>query len=497
MSVDTFLRAAELERIAQTRVDGIAVETPRYPRQLQQRICHIGVGGFHRAHQALVLHRLLQQGLAAGWGLCGIGLRSADRALIEALGAQDHLYSLWEVEGDTRRVTVIGSIMDFLDASEDSAAAVALLADAATRIVSLTVTEAGYCLGADGELDATHPDIAHDLVHSARPRSAPGLLVAGLAARRAAGLGGFTLMSCDNLIANGERLRSAVLGLATRLDPALSQWIEAQASFPCSMVDRITPAADAARSARLCADWGVQDRAPVVCEPWLQWVVEDHFVAGRPPFEQAGVVFSDAVPRYEEMKVGLLNGGHSAISHLGLLLGYQLVHEALGDPVIGGWHLRYMREVAQTLAPLPGVDYGDYQASLARRFANAAIEDRLLRLAMDSSTKFPQVLLPPLQKRLDAGLPADVLATAIALWILYLSTLASDSAAREAYVDHDRERLIALARAACQDGAVSAFLDAKLPIANAHAARFAAAVAAQLASLQQRGPREHLRTLTP
>ena len=497
MSAGIALRGATLERITGTTVDGSTVETPRYAPQLQHRICHLGVGGFHRAHQALVLHRLLQQGLAEGWGLCGIGLRAADRAMHEALQSQDGLYSLWELEGDARRVTVVGSIMDHLDASTDSAAAVALLADAGTRIVSLTVTEAGYCLDAAGALDAAHPDIVHDLAHPARPRSAPGLLVAALAARHAAGLAGFTAMSCDNLVGNGHRLQSAVLGLAARLDPALAQWIEAQASFPCSMVDRITPAADAARSARLCADWGVDDRIPVVCEPWLQWVMEDRFVAGRPPFEQAGVVFSHEVERYEDMKVGLLNGGHSAISHLGLLLGHTRVHEALADPLVRDWHLGYMREVAATLQPLPGVDYGAYQASLARRFANAAIEDRLLRLAMDSSTKFPQVLLPPAIRRLQAGQPVDRLATAIALWMVYLAGLTQDPAGHDAYVDHDRDGLVALAKTALAQKQADAFLASKLPLPPACAALFADTVTRQLRSLLQRGPRDHIRSLDP
>ncbi len=495
MSARLSLRASELERIARTAVDGTAVDTPRYTRQMQKRICHLGVGGFHRAHQALVLHRLLQQGLADGWGLCGIGLRAADRPMHQALQAQDGLYSLWELEGDQRRVTVVGSIMDHLDASDDSRAAVALLADADTLIVSLTVTEAGYCLDATGALDTLHPDIVHDLAHPARPRSAPGLLVAALAARRAAGIGGFTAMSCDNLVGNGHRLRAAVLGLATHLDPSLVPWIQAQASFPCSMVDRITPAADPARSARLCADWGLDDRIPVVCEPWLQWVMEDRFVAGRPPFEQAGVVFSDEVERYEDMKVGLLNGGHSAISHLGLLLGYTRVHEALADPLVRDWHLGYMQEVAATLQPLNRVDCHDYQASLARRFANAAIEDRLLRLAMDSSTKFPQVLLPPTIRRLQAGQTLDHLATAIALWIVYLAGLAQDPAQRREYVDHDSDGLIALAVAATASRQADAFLASKLSLPPALATPFADAVTRQLRSLLQRTPRDHIRSL--
>ncbi|HSW11261.1 MAG TPA: mannitol dehydrogenase family protein [Solimonas sp.] len=491
------LRPASLGRVADTTVDGAAIELPRYPRGLQRRICHIGVGGFHRAHQALVLHRLLQQGRGEGWGICGIGLRESDRAIHQALRAQDGLYSLWEVEGDTRRVTVVGSIMDHVDASADSAAAIAMMSDNITSIVSLTVTEAGYCLDGKGALDAEHPDIVHDLAHPARPRSAPGLIVAALAARRALGRGAFTLMSCDNLIENGQRLRSAVLGLAQLHDPALAAWIADSASFPCSMVDRITPAADPVRNQRLCRDWGVQDQALVMCEPWLQWVMEDHFVAGRPAFEEAGVVFSDQVRRYEEMKVGLLNGGHSALAQLGLLRGYQRVHDALADPLIRRWHAGYMQEVAAVLPPLAGMDFAAYQASLTQRFLNAALDDRLLRLAMDSSAKFPQVLLPPLLRRLDAALPVTHLATAIALWITYLAGLEHDAAGRQAYVDRDRDGLIAMAVATQTQDSAAAFLAVTLPLPASHAVHFGTAVDAQLRSLRRVGLAGHLQALQP
>lgn len=476
------------------RIDGMPLELPNYQRHLRQRICHIGVGAFHRAHQAHYLHRLLQQGDGEAWGLCGIGLRAADRATLDALREQDGLYSLWEIDESARRVSVIGSIMDQLDASTDCSAALALMADADTHIVSLTVTEAGYCLNGDA-LDENHVDIVHDLANPARPRSAPGLLVAALAARRAKGLQPFTALSCDNLVKNGERLRSAVLAFAHRVEPALARWIESEGSFPCSMVDRITPAMDATRRERLCDDWGVDDRVPVICEPWRQWIIEDHFVSGRPAFERVGVVFSDDVTRYEDMKVGLLNGGHSAISHLGLLLGYESVHEALADPVIRGWHAGYMDEVATTLLPLPDVDYDEYERALTRRFANAAIQDRLLRLAMDSSSKFPQVLLPPLLRRLDAGQSVDFLATAIALWMMYLDGLTRDEAARAAYVDHDVDRLIVLASRAVVERRPGAFLAATLPIAGARAAPFEASVRRQLLSLCEVGAKAHVAAL--
>ena len=478
------LRSASQAALTMLRVDGESVDWPHYQRQLTQRICHIGVGGFHRAHQAFVLHQLLQQGAAAGWGICGIGLRAADRAIHTALCEQDGLYSLWQVEGVHRRVTVVGAIMDHLDASEDAAPAIALLADAATRIVSLTITEAGYCLGGDGALDAQHPDIIHDLAHPQQPRSAAGLLVAGLAARRIAGGTGISLLSCDNFIANGERLRSAVLGFAEQRDPTLAQWIATQCSFPCSMVDRITPAIDPTRRADYCADWGVQDAALVMCEPWLQWVMEDHFVAGRPPFEKAGVQFSHEVARWEEAKVGLLNGGHSALAQLGLLRGHVGVHQALADPLVRQWHAGYLAEVADTLEPLDGLDNCDYQASLTRRFCNAALDDRLLRLAMDSSGKLPQVLTTPLCKRLDAGLAVPHLAMTMALWMHYL---ASTERSLADYVDRDREGLITRAIQGSATGDASAFIAHQLPLPTALASHFAMVVNQQLNALNHHG----------
>ena len=469
----------------------VPVEWPRYVRHCERRICHLGVGAFHRAHQAAYLHELLQQGDSDGWGLCGIALRASDAPLFKTLQAQDGLYSLWETDAAQRRVRVIGSIMDLVDAIEDRSAAVAVLADAATHIVSLTITEAGYCLDRHGELDTQHPDIAHDLAHPATPRSAPGVLVAALRARRAAGLGAFTLMSCDNLIGNGHRLHAAVLGLASRLDVGLADWIAQHASFPLSMVDRITPAADAARNTRLCAEWGVRDAALVMSEGWQQWILEDAFVAGRPAFERVGVVFSSDVPAYEAMKVGLLNGGHSAIAHLGLMLGYEQVHAAMANPQIANWLACYQREVASTLNAPQGVDLDLYSRDLVQRFSNPAIEDRLQRLAQDTSEKFRQALLPPLRHRLERGEPVDAMATAIALWLRYLSDLHKQADARAAYSDIDSDRLIALAAA----GEIPQLLSRVLPVPPAQAGTLLAAVSTQLASINRNGLEAHVAAL--
>lgn len=436
------LARATLGAIGQRQVDGTALVVPRYTIPEGRRICHLGVGAFHRSHQAFALHRLHQQARGQDWGIVGIGLRPADRAVHEALVAQDGLYSLWTLDGASRSVEIVGAIVGHIDACRDGAAALEVLAAPQTRIVSLTVTEAGYCLAPDGGLDLSHPDIVHDLAFPATPRSAPGMLVRALELRRQDGAGGLTALSCDNVLANGKKLRSAVMGLAARRDRSMVDWIASNVRFPCSMVDRITPAMTEERRASLCAEAGFEDAVPVVCEAWFQWIIEDDFAAGRPPLEDVGVVFSPDVERYEAMKVGLLNGGHSALSHAGLLLGFESVHAAVADPTLLAWLRAYMREVAETLRAPEGVVLDHYREQLLHRFANAAIADRLQRLAQDTSEKFRQALVPPLMSRLRRGQPVECLSLAIALWIHYLRALAVDGRARACYQDTDSDRLI-------------------------------------------------------
>jgi len=473
-----------------------SVDIPRYSRNLSRRICHIGVGAFHRAHQADYLHRLLQQGAGEGWGICGIGLRPEDQPLGQALLRQDLLYSLWEVDGDLRRAKVIGSIMEYIDASVDSAIAVERLCEEATRIVSMTVTESGYCLEADGALNLSHPDIAADLRRSDAPRTMQGVVVAALSIRRKRGLGGFTLMSCDNLLQNGHRLRSAIVGFAEAIDPTLARWIDSEASFPSSMVDRITPAANKALQARFSTEGGFTDQALVVCEGWQQWILEDQFVNGRPDLERVGVVFSDQVEVFEDMKVGLLNGSHSALSHISILSGFTRVHEAVADAGIGRWASAYMKEVAETLRPVPGIDLDDYQASLIQRYRNPVIDDRLLRLAQDSSAKFRQVLRAPLLRRLGRGLTVERLAATVAFWITYLASLEAGRESRDAYLDPMKDDLIrwavpALARQRCE-----AFLTATLSLPAPERETFALVVDRHLSGISAHGATSHLAYIT-
>lgn len=481
--VDAVLCTATLPELADRRIDGSFIEIPAYPRRFEQRIVHLGAGRFHRAHQAAVLHRLLQQNDAAGWGLCVVGLRDADRPVLDALRAQDGLYTLTETDGCRRRVRVIGSIMQWVDGAAEPDAVTAVIADAATRIVSLTVTEAGYCLDGKGRLDRGRPEIVQDLAPAGAPRSVPGWLVRALAARRSAGNGGLTLLSCDNLLENGKRLRSAVLDFARLVDVALADWIDGHCRFPCSMVDRITPAADAAREQALRDDLQLHDAAAVLCEDWLQWILEDDFAAGRPPFERAGVMLSGEVPVYEALKVGLLNGGHSAISHLGLLRGHVYVHDALGDSVVRDWLQAYLRDVAEVLRPPHGVDVDAYCATLIRRFANAALQDTLLRLAQDSSAKFRQTLLPVLRQRIKQNLPIDIAARTIALWIHYLAGLADDGS--HGYRDIAAPELLTLARDALSSCEPRAFVRAALLLQDPALDLFSGAIRAQLRRTQQ------------
>ncbi len=396
-----------------------------------KRICHLGLGRFHRAHQAVYLNDLLQQGHGDDWRLCGIGVRGADQPVLRALRAQDHRYRVCEVDGAGTRETVVASITETIDASEDWAEAIGAIADPATRIVSFTITEAGYV---------------------EQPRSAIELATRALAARRDAGAGGVTLMSCDNLIDNGQRLRAAVLACAKRIDAPLAAWIDAELSFPSSMVDRITPAVDA------------DDGVSVICEPWRQWILQDHFVAGRPAWEKVGVVFSDEVKAYEHMKVGLLNGGHSALAHLGLMQGHVRVDAAAADPLIARWLAAYMREVAQVIDAPPGVSLAEYQSSLIQRFANPAVEDRLQRLAQDTSAKFQQALVPPLVSRLQRKLPVECATTAIALWIVYLHRLQYDQQEKAGYQDLRKDALLTRATTAVCTTNSAYFLDFALPL---------------------------------
>ncbi|MCQ4261619.1 mannitol dehydrogenase [Stutzerimonas stutzeri] len=387
-------------------------------------IAHIGVGGFHRAHQAAYTDALMNTGEGLDWGICGIGTRADESSMRDALASQDYLYTLVELDDrpDTA-VRVMGSIRDMLLVSQDgSEAVVARLADPAIRIVSLTITEGGYCMDdGTGEFNAKLPHIQHDVENPRTPISVFGLLCAALAKRRGQGVPAFTVMSCDNLPHNGDVTRKATLAFASLVDVELASWIERYVSFPNAMVDRITPMTSLANRKDLKQQHGIDDAWPVVCEPFVQWVLEDKFVSGRPAWENVGVQFTDDVTPYEEMKIKLLNGSHLALTYLGFLRGYRFVHETMADPLFVEYIRQYMDEdVTPQLAPVPGIDLTQYKQTLIERFSNCAIADQLERVCSDGSSKFPKFSVPTIDRLIADGAELDRAALVLAAWALYL-----------------------------------------------------------------------------
>ena len=398
------------------------IGVPRYDRRLvTPGIVHIGVGGFHRAHEAVYLDDLMAQALGREWGICGVGLRPADKAMRNALIPQDCLYTVVarSAEGDAARV--VGSLVRYLFAPEETEAVLDALAAPQTRIVSLTITEGGYNFNqATGAFNAEHPDVVHDLANPAHPTSVFGYLAEALDRRRLLNLPAFTVLSCDNVPENGDMARTTLLAFAALRDPALHDWIADQVAFPNSMVDRITPQTTDADREMVQDEFGIEDAWPVVCEPFRQWIIEDHFSNGRPPLEQVGVQFTSDVRPYEMMKLRLLNASHSAMGYLGFLAGFPFIHEIMADDVFRAYVKRLMdEEVTPLLAPVPGVDLAEYKATLLTRFANPAIKDQTTRICLDGSSKVPKFLLPSLREALGWG-PSALLTLAVAGWFRYL-----------------------------------------------------------------------------
>ena len=411
--------------LRQSTVDKLPPEVarPEYDRSaVTVGIVHIGVGGFHRAHQAMYADRLLGAGLATEWGICGVGLLPGDARMAEALDAQDGLYTLVEKGSDgSLRARVIGSIVRYLHAPADPGSVLEQMADPAVRIVSLTVTEGGYAMDAvTGQFDPSDPAIQQDLAGGAPPTTTFGFITEALRRRRDRGLPAFTVMSCDNIEGNGH-VAERVFGAYARLaDAGLAGWIAENVRFPNSMVDRITPATTAEDVALVRDRLGVDDRWPVVCEPFTQWVLEDSFSAGRPPLEEAGVQLVPDVRPYELMKLRLLNAGHQAVCYFAYLAGYRLVHEACQDPLFARFLLDYMRlEGAPTLEPVPGVDLPAYERELIERFSNANVRDTVARLCAESSDRIPKWLLPVIRAQLDVGGPIERSTAVVAAWARY------------------------------------------------------------------------------
>ena len=397
------------------------VERPAYDRAATRiGVVHLGIGAFHRAHQAVYLDDRLAAG-EPGWAICGASLRSPDTR--DALGPQDGLYTLAVRSGAGERLRVVGSVRQLLVAPSHPEALLQAMSDPAVRIVSLTVTEKGYCHDpATGTLREDHPDIVADFSHPREPRSAPGYLAEALRRRRAAGLAPFTVLCCDNLPANGRTVRTVVSRFADLVDPDLGRYVAGEVAFPSTMVDRIVPATTDADRAAIADCLGVQDAWPVMTEPFTQWVIEDRFGAGRPRLEDSGATLVGDVAPYELMKLRLLNGSHSTLAYLGYLAGYETVSDVMADAAFARLVRGLMdEEVTPTLTVPPDADLAGYKRSLQERFANPALKHRTWQIAMDGSQKLPQRLLGTIRDRLAAGAPIRRLALGVAAWMRYAS----------------------------------------------------------------------------
>jgi len=495
------LLAAELmtpmERLHPSRLATLPdrVERPRYDRtSLRAGIVHLGIGAFQRAHLAVVNEATIHASGDLRWGTIGVSLRQADtwNALVPQAGLYTVAIRDTSADGQPREsLQVVGNLLDVLVAPDDPAAVLARLADADTRIVSLTITEKGYHReSASGALNLADADIAHDLAAPAAPRTALGFIVHAMRLRQARGAAPVTLLSCDNLPANGDTLRGLVLAFAERVDPALSDWIATNCSFPNSMVDRIVPRTTDADRAAVSAQLGLTDAWPVVGEPFLDWVVEDRFANGRPAWDLGGARFVDRAEPFEKLKLRMVNGAHSALAYLGAMAGWRTADRAIAVPALYRYLETMMRdEIAATLPALPGLDLEDYRTRLLQRFANPALQHQTHQIAMDGSQKLPQRLLGTVRDRIEAAQPYDRLALAIAGWIHYLR--GSDEAGAPYEVVDPlaaalTERLAPLAKSV-HDGV--AHFTAFEPVFGdlGRDPRFVSAVARHLVALRQRG----------
>lgn len=394
------------------------VEGPTYDRTaLTPGIVHIGLGNFHRGHQAWYLHRLMQQGLALDWAIVGAGVRPFDEAQRLKMAAQDYLTTLIELDPAGSSAEVVGSMIDYVPIVEGNGPLIDRMTNPAIRIVALTVTEGGYYIDPVTKgFDAQHPDIVHDAANPATPRTAFGAMVAALRLRRDAGTGPFTGQSCDNLQGNGAILRQTVVSLARMSDPVLADWIDANCTFPNAMVDCIVPATGPNELA-LVQRLGIDDAVPVTHENFRQWVIEDAFCAGRPDWDKAGATFSNDVHAYETMKIRILNGGHQVISNAGEILGVESIAGCMAHPLIGRlFHKLASEEIVPHVHAVPGMAPADYVDLIHKRFSNPLIVDTTRRVAFDGSSRHTGFLLPTLREALAAGKPYEGLALVEALW---------------------------------------------------------------------------------
>ncbi|WP_371878997.1 mannitol dehydrogenase family protein [Gemmobacter fulvus] len=395
---------------------------PAYDRTaLRPGIVHIGLGNFHRAHMAVYLDDLFALGQDHDWAILGAGVRAGDARMREALRGQDCLSTIIELDPAGKSARRIGAMVDFLPVEAGNASLIAAMAQPAIRIVSLTVTEGGYFINpATGAFDPDAPEIRADAATPDQPDTAFGAILAALRARRAAGLAPFAVMSCDNLPGNGHVTQAAVVGLARLSDPGFADWVQDNVAFPNGMVDRITPATGP-RERALAASFGLaDDPVPVTCEPFRQWVLEDHFPAGRPALEKVGVTFTPHVHAYEMMKIRILNGGHAIIAYPGGLMDIEYVHEAMAHPLITALLDKVEREeVIPSVPPVPDTDISAYYDLIRSRFSNPEVADTERRLCLDGSNRQPKFIVPSVRDALAAGRSARGLALVSAMWCRY------------------------------------------------------------------------------
>lgn len=399
----------------------VTVSEPKYNRNnVGVGIVHLGIGAFHRAHQAFYTEAVLNE-MGGDWGIIGCSLRSTK--VRDQLLPQDGLYTLVERSSNEEKLQVIGAVQKVLVGPEDPAGLVATLAQAQIKIVSLTITEKGYCHDpATGNLNLNNPDIIHDLENLQTPRSAVGFLVAALQKRQQAGSESFTALSCDNLPNNGEVLEKVVLQFAQQVAPELSAWIKANTTFPCTMIDRIVPATTDADLEQVEKQLGLRDEGAVIAEPFTQWVIEDRFANGRPEWEQVGAQLVDSVHEYEKIKLRLLNGAHSTLAYAGYLSGFDFISEVMAEPAFVNMIKLYMeREAGETLEVPEGFDINFYQEQLRDRFRNKALKHRTWQIAMDGSQKLPQRLLHSLRDQLEGQGHIEIICLGVAAWIRYVT----------------------------------------------------------------------------
>ena len=472
---------------------GVAV--PDYDRNLvRPGILHVGLGNFHRAHQAVYLDAALNAGGDLAWGIRGAGVRAPDARMREMLAGQDWLYTVTEVEHDSYATSVIGAMNDFIDVQPaGNAPLIAAMTDPDTRIVSLTVTEGGYFLdAATGRFDLSHPAVAADIANPGTPGTVFGAIIAALAARKAEGDAPFTVMSCDNLPGNGDVARMAVIDLARAMNRNLASWIEDNVTFPNGMVDRITPATGDRERALLTARTGIIDAYPVFCEPFKQWVLEDKFVSGRPELERVGVTFTDRIHDFERMKIRILNGGHAIMAYPSGLLGIPYAHDAVADPLIAAYLRKVLTDEVLHLVPdVPGFTPAQYLELIFSRLENPGVADTIARLCFDGSNRQPKFIVPSIVDNLHKGLVPRGLALHSALWCRYC--MGVDDQGKEIPENDPNWKALQTAARKAQSDPVVWLQQETIYGALAQDKAFVAEFASALQSLAQKGTEKTLR----